>query len=326
MTPSKFLKPLSVVCMATALMSAPALAQTYPNKPIRLIVGFPPGGGTDLLGRVLAQQLSSRLATPVVVENVIGAGSSIAAGAAAKAAPDGYTILLATSSLAINPSLYKSVTYSLENFIPVARVGDSPFAVLVGPEGPQTLNELLSTAKTHPGKLNYSSGGNGSVGNISAELLKFTSGSKITHVPYKGTAPAVAALMGGYVDVSFADLAACLPFIRSGKVKALAVTTSERVRWLPEIPTAAEAGLPGYEVLLWNGLFLPAGTPDEVVSKVYAAITDMVSSPGPELIERYNQMGMIFPKVQPRAAFADFVKADFASWKKRIADSKVRLD
>ena len=326
MTASKFLKPLSVFILAATVVSAPAVAQTYPSKPIRLIVGFPPGGGTDLLGRVLAQQLSSRLATPVVVENVIGAGSSIAAGVAAKAAPDGYTILLATSSLAINPSLYKSVSYSLENFIPIARVGDSPFAVLVGPEGPRTLNELLATAKANPGKLNYSSGGNGSVGNISAELLKFASGEKITHVPYKGTGPAVAALMGGYVDVSFADLAACLPFIRAGKVKALAVTTSERVKWLPEIPTASEAGLPGYEVVLWNGLFLPAGTPDGVVAKVYAAVNDMVSSPSPELIERYNQLGMVFPTSQSRTAFAEFVKADFASWKKRITDSKVQLN
>ena len=310
------------------MMCSPVIAtgQPYPNKPIRMIVGFPPGGGADLIGRVIADQLSQKLKTQVIVVNTSGAGSSIAASAAAAAAPDGYTILLATSSFTINPNIYKYVNYDpIKDFIPIAPVGNSPFYIVVRSSSPiDSIEKLIASAKDRPDALTYSSGGNGSVGNLAAELLKSRAGINIVHIPYRGLAPAIAALMGGTVDMTMSDLATSLSSIRSGRLKAIGVTTAARVRWLPEVPTVSESGVAGYQVVLWYGLFVPAAVPKEVVDKLYAAVVSVFKFPDKSLTDRYNALGDVLPSIQSREIFAAFVKSDLDFWQKTINDAGIK--
>lgn len=311
-----------------ALCAGSASAQDYPQKPIRMIVGFPPGGGADLIGRVVADQLSNKLGTSIVVENIAGAASSIAVATAAKAPNDGYTVLFATSSFTINPNLYKKVNYDpIKDFIPIGQLGNSPFCIVVQPSSPfDGTSELIAAAKARPGALRYSTGGNGSVGHLAGELFKSMAKVDIQHIPYKGLAPALAGLLGGQVDMTMSDLASSLGHVRSGRLKVVGVTTKERVSWLPNVPSIAEAGVQGYEVVLWNGLFVPQGAPKSVVDKLHTTVVNIFKSPDKALTDRFNALGVILPPIETQEQFAAFVKKDLAFWSKVVKESGASVD
>ncbi|TAK80553.1 MAG: tripartite tricarboxylate transporter substrate binding protein [Betaproteobacteria bacterium] len=317
---------LSVVFLA-AWVSA-ALSQDYPQKPIRMIVGFPPGGGADLIGRVVADQLSSKLGVTLVVENIAGAGTSIAVATAAKAPNDGYTLLFATSSFAINPNLYKKVNYDpINDFVPIAQVGTSPFAIVVQQSSPlNSVNDLLTTARGQPGALRYSSGGNGSVGHLAGEVFKSMAKVDIQHIPYKGLASALGGLLGGQVELTMSDLASSLGYVRNGRLKILGVTTKDRVSWLPNVPSIAESGVPGYEVVLWNALFLPRGAPKHVVDRLHAAAVSIFKTPDKTLTDRFNALGVIPPPIESQETFAAFVKSELMFWSKVVKQSGAHVD
>lgn len=321
-------RTMKILVAIGLMICSPVIAtgQTYPDKPIRMIVGFPPGGGADLVGRVIADQLGKKLNTPVIVINTPGAGSSIAASVAAKAAPDGYTILLATSSFTINPNIYKNVNYDpVKDFIPIAPVGNSPFYIVVRSSSPiNSIKKLTTLARDRPGTLTYSSGGVGSVGNLAMELFKSRAQINILHIPYKGLAPAITALMGGTVDITMSDLATSLSAIRSGRLKAIAVTSNARAKWLPDVPTIAESGINEYQVVLWYGLFVPKGVPSEVLDKLYAAVVSIFKSPAKSLTDKYNALGDTLPSIESRETFAAFVKSDLHLWAKVVNDAKIR--
>lgn len=322
----KLKRLIQVACIGLfALYSAPTFAQSYPNRPIRLVVGYPPGGGADLIGRVLADSLGQKLKTSVIVINTPGAGSTIASAYVAKAAPDGYTLYLATSSLTINPSIYKSVHYDpIKDFVPIEKVGTSPFYIIVQAKGKLgTIRELLDAAKKHPGQLTYASGGLGSVGNLSAELFKSQAGVNILHVPFRGEAPAIVALMGGTVDMAFVDLASVVGSIRDGRLKALATTSPQRTQWFPGVPTIAESGLPGYNVELWYGVFAPAGTADNIVNALHGSLSEILKSPSAALKSRYQTIGDEIPEPQSRKEFSKFVRAEVPLWRNIITKAGI---
>jgi tripartite-type tricarboxylate transporter receptor subunit TctC len=320
----KILRCLFALALALGCIAARA-ESTYPTEPIRMIVGFPPAGGADLIARIVSDRLSTAFSKPVVVINKPGAGSSVAAAFVAKEAPDGYTALLATSSFTINPNLYASVNYDpIKDFIPIAAVGNSPFGIVVKADSPiDSFATLIETAKKKPGALSYSSGGIGSMGNLAAELLKSRTGINIMHVPYKGLAPAIEGLMSGDVDMTFSDMATSLPFIKAGTLRVLAVTPSTRLPWVPNAPTISESGVPGYNAVLWNGVFVPAATPAAVVDRLYNAIVDIYKNPDATLAARYDTIGETLPGIQSREAFQTFVGSDLALWKKTIADAHI---
>jgi len=311
---------LSLLCLS------PVSAQTYPNRPIRLVVGFPPGGGADLIARVFADQLGQKLNTPVIVVNMPGAGSGIGAAYVAKAASDGYTLFMSTSSLTINPSIYRSVNYDpIKDFVPIAKIGTSPFYVVVDANSKfKTLGQVLDAAKSRPGQLTYASGGVGSVGNLAAELLKSQAGVDFLHVPFKGLAPAVNALLGGTVDMSFSDLAPSIGLIKAGKLRALATTGPSRSQWLPDVPAVAESGLPSYSVELWYGLFAPAGTPDQVVQALHRNANALLTSPSEALKDRYNTLGVNIAKPGSQEEFSKFVRADVALWRGIVTKAGIK--
>ncbi|TAG23794.1 MAG: tripartite tricarboxylate transporter substrate binding protein, partial [Burkholderiales bacterium] len=252
-------------------MTSVALAQPYPNKPIRLIVPFPPGGATDIIGRTLAQKLSAQLGQAVVVDNKPGAGGTLGSTELTKAAPDGYTLLLATTSThSIAPSLYKSIAYNVEkDFAPIGEVATATNVLIVtNGLAAKDVRELIALAKAEPNKLNFASSGNGTVVHLQSELFKLNSGTQITHVPYKGTALAIPDLISGQTQMLFDSIVSALPHIKGGKVRALAVTSAKRSSLLPNVPTVAESGLPDYVVDTYFGLYAPAATPRDIVDRL----------------------------------------------------------
>ena len=269
-----------------------ALAQTYPSKPIRLIIPFPPGGATDIIGRTLAQKLSTQLGQNVIVDNKPGAGGTLGSAEAAKAAPDGYTILLATTSThSIAPSLYKNIPYSVEkDFDTISEVATATNVLIVTPTLPvKDVAELVALAKKTPDALNFASSGNGTIVHLQSELFKLTSRTKLTHVPYKGTALAIPDLISGQTHVMFDSLVSALPHIKGGKVKALAVTSTKRTPLLPNVPTVIESGLPDYEVNTYFGLFAPPGTPRDIVQRLQKEVVTAVQSA--DVRERFASQG-----------------------------------
>ena len=260
---------------AVSLTLPPALAQAYPGKPIRMIIPFPPGGATDILGRVLAQKLGNQLGQSVVVENRPGAGGAIGSEMTAKAAPDGYTIQMATvSTHSIGPALNPKTPYNVKrDFAPVIHLADSTNVLIVSPSLPvNNLKELIAYAKANPGKLNFSSSGNGTIVHMTGEMFKMETGTFIVHIPYKGTALAIPDLIAGQISLMFDNMASALPHVKSGKVKTLAVTQLKRSTLLPEVPTMDEAGLKGFESNTYFGVFAPAGTPAAIVQRLNAEI------------------------------------------------------
>ena len=269
------------LCAVLLFWSTLALAQ-YPAKPIHLIVPFPPGGGNDTVARAIAQQISPELGQPVVIDNRPGAGGSVGAELAAKAAPDGYTLFLAgVGSHVVNPNLHKKLGYDpLKDFAPITLIASAPSVLVVNPKVPaQNIAEFTAYARAHPGVLNYASNGNGSAAQLAAAMYESMAGVKMVHVPYKGIAPAMTDLMGGEVQLMFGTVVALVPHIQAGKLRALAVTGKKRSALLPEIPTLRESGLPEYEAGSWYGIEAPAGTPRPIIDQLNAAMVKALKQP-----------------------------------------------
>lgn len=311
---------LSVAAVGTAQ------AQAYPNKPVRLIVPYPAGGTTDIIARVAAQQLSERLKQPFVVENKAGANGAIGSVEVARAPADGYTLLMGTASThGINSAVYKSLPYdAVKDFAPVTIVASTPNIIAVHPSVPaKNLQELLALAKAQPGKLNYGSTSLGGSPHMSAELLKMMARVDMVHVPYKGAAPMLTDLMGGQVQIGFDNLPSTINFVRSGKVRAIAVTTPQRWPGAPDIPTVAESGLPGYEVSGWFGLLAPAGTPPAVLATIQQALAEAVKQP--DVNKQMLDLGAQ-PVANTPDAFAKLIQADVAKWRDVVKTTGVKLD
>ena len=274
---------LTLAIVSVALGAAPAaMAQSYPTKPVKLVVPFPPGGSLDITGRLLAQKLSEAWAQSVVVENKPGAGGNIGADMVAKSAPDGYTILLgALSTHAVNPNLYAKMPYdAVKDFAPITLIAITPNVLVVNAASPvNNVRDFVVYAKANPGKLAFGSGSNGSAGHLAGELFKVETGTDAVHVPFKGGAPATQALLAGDTQFMFDNLANAMAQVKAGKLKALAVTTAQRSPLVPELPTMAEAGLPGFDISTWYGLFAPAGTPPAIVAKWNADVTKILNTP-----------------------------------------------
>jgi tripartite-type tricarboxylate transporter receptor subunit TctC len=303
------------------VLTSLAHAQTWPTRPLRLIVPTAPGGGTDFTGRLVAAKLSETLGQQVVVENRGGGGGSVGADNAAKATPDGYTLLLGSiATHAVNPALYKKLPYDhIKDFAPVSLIGTVPNVLVVHPSVPaKTFAEFISYAKANPGKINYGSSGVGSPPHLSMELLRSMTGINMVHVPYKGAGPALADLLGGQVQAMCTSLAGQITYIRAGRVRALGVTTLKRNPQLPEVPTIVESGLPGYEVTIWYAVFAPVATPKPVVARLNADMVKALNSP--EMKERMALQGMD-PSPSTPAELAAFVKVETAKWAKAAKDS-----
>ncbi len=275
-----YTRALAIAGLA-ALAVPGAHAQTYPTKPVRLIVGFTPGGGVDINARLLAAELTKSLGQQVLVDNRPGAGTNIANEFVAKAAPDGYTLLMNTAAVVINMSLYKKVNYdAIKDFAPVSLFSESPNVLVVHPSLPvKNVKDLVALAKTKPGAMNFSSAGSGTTQHLSGELFKLRSGTSIVHVPYKGSAPSLTALLGGEVEMTFANIPAISSHVKSGRLRPLALTGLKRAAQLPNVPTMKEAGVPGVEVVVWYGVLAPAATPRDIVNTLAGAIAKVARAP-----------------------------------------------
>ena len=295
-------------------------AQTYPARPIRAIVPYAAGGGVDVVARLIAPRLGERLGQQVVIDNRPGATGNIGAELASRAAPDGYTVLIAGASIAINVSLYRKLAYDLvKDFAAVTSLAVSPNIVLVHPSLPaRSIAELIALARARPGQLNYASGGSGSTLHLTAELFKSMTGVAITHVPYKGTGPALIAVISGETEVVMPPLAGTLAYVESGRLRALAVTSASRVKMLPQLPTVAEAGVPGFESGQWYGVFVPAATPPDVVTRLQIETARVVRLP--DVSEQITQQGSIATGETPEQ-FAAHVRQEIAKWAKVVKAS-----
>lgn len=312
--------------LAQAQSATPATPSAYPNKPIRLIVPFPPGGATDIIGRTLAQKLVTQLGQTVIVENRPGAGGTVGSGELMKAAPDGYTLLLGTTSThSIAPYLYKNLGYVAErDFTPISEVATATNVLVVAPNlQVADVRQLVALAKAQPDKLNYASSGNGTIVHLQSELFKQLSNTRITHVPYKGTALAMPDVMSGQVQLIFDSIVSALPHINGGKVRALAVTSAKRSPLLPNVPTVIESGLPGYEVNTYFGLFAPAKTPADIVDRLQREVAKAVQSP--EVRDRFATQGSE-PVGGTPAALAQTMRTEAEKWKRVIETAEVKLD
>lgn len=311
---------------ALTLGSGAAAAQTYPARPVTVLVPFAAGGGSDLLARLVTQKLEERLGKPFIIENRPGAGTMIAAMAAVRAAPDGYTLMQATSStMAINVTMYKNLQYEpLKDLTPVALLSKSPFFLVVRADSPvKSLADLIALARAKPDSLNYGSGGLGSMHHLSTELLLSLTGTRMTHVPYKATPPAMNDLLAGTIQVIFGDTTSLLPMMQQGTVRALAVSTLERSEAAPEVPTVAEAGVPGFEGGGFLGLVAPAGTPRAAVDAINAAANKAMQAL--EIRSRVIDLAAV-PVGGTPEQFGEFLRTDVAKWAKVIQAGNVKAD
>jgi tripartite-type tricarboxylate transporter receptor subunit TctC len=318
------MKHLGWLLAAAAVL---AQAQEYPAKPVRMVVGFPPGGGTDVVARILQPRLSELLAQPVVIDNRPGATGTVAAGHVAKSLPDGYTIMMGHVSVnAIAPSLFSNLPYDVErDFAPVGIAAAVPHIVVVHPSvAVTTLGELIAYIKARPGQLTFPSAGNGSMPHLAGEVFQALAGVRLLHVPYKGSGQSMQDLLGGQHLVAFDTMAASAPHVRSGKLRALAVSTAERVATLPDVPTAVEAGLPGYIVTTWYGMFAPAGTPPPIVNRLHAELVKAMQTPDVRL--KLEGIGADGSVSKSPAEFAALVRADTARYAKIVKDIGLRID
>ena len=309
-----------------ALVASWASAQAYPVKPIRIVVPFPPGGATDILARDVAQKLTEAWGQQVIVDNRPGAGGNIGSELVAHSAPDGYTLEMGTvGTHAINASLYAKMPYDhVKDFAPVILVAGVPNVLVVNNAVPaNSVAELIAYAKANPGKLNFASSGNGTSIHLSGELFKVMAGVQMTHIPYKGSAPALQDLLGGQVQLMFDNLPPSLPQIKAGKVRALAVTSLTRAPALPDVPTVAESGLPGFEASSWFGILAPAGTPPAIVAKLNAEIAKWLATP--EAKEKLAKQGANAAGGTPED-FAKHIAAETAKWAKVVKESGAKID
>jgi tripartite-type tricarboxylate transporter receptor subunit TctC len=316
-----------VAAVALLLLGASgfASAQTFPNRPVTIVVPYPPGGLIDLVARVLQAPLQAELGVPVLAENHSGAGGNVGAEVVSRAAPDGYTLLLANPSLAISPTLYRKLNYRpIEDFAYVGRYGSVPNVLVVSPSLPvKTAQELIAYAKKNPGKLNYGSPGYGTSPQLSSELFKTMSGTFIVHIPFRGAGPAITALLGGEIEMMIDNIPPQVPLIQAGKVRALAVTSLKRVNVLPDVPTMDEIGLKGYEVVSWFGLVARAGTPRESVLRLNAALNR--ASRDPKLRATLESRGATIVEGSPDD-FLNFVKAETAKFAPVIKRAGVTVE
>ncbi|RZL64814.1 MAG: tripartite tricarboxylate transporter substrate binding protein [Variovorax sp.] len=315
---------LALALAATA--QAPALAQGFPSRPVTLVVPFPPGGGTDTGGRVIAEQLSRRWGQPVIVENKGGAAGQIGADFVAKARPDGYTLLLGNiGTQAINPSLYPKMSYDADKaFAPVSLVAELPLAMMVNPAVPaKTAAEFVALAKSQPGKLSYSSSGAGGAPHLAAEMFKEQTGAFVLHVPYRGGGPAVADLLAGHVQLSFMTVLEASGNIKAGKLRALAVTGDKRVSAFPEVPTLAEGVAPGFNAISWIGLLAPAGTPPDVQDRIAADVRAVLADEAVKA--RFVALGGV-PRATTPAEFGKLIADDKARYAQIIRARKITIE
>jgi tripartite-type tricarboxylate transporter receptor subunit TctC len=315
----------AAVCSAAFFMTGAAHAQTYPTKPIRLIVPFPAGGATDLFARSLSQKLGERLGQSVVVDNKPGAGGTLGSDLAAKATADGYTLLLSTTSThSIGPNLNPKIPYdAVRDFTPIGQVGNAPSIMLVPNSSPaKTVQEWIALARQKPGQLNYASSGNGTIVQLTAELFKSQANLFVVHIPYKGTALAIPDLVSGKVDVLFDSLPTGLPHVKDGRLRALGVTSAKRSPLAPDLPPISDV-LPGYESTTWFGLFGPKGLPADVVARVNTAANQVLKDP--EVIDKLTRLG-IEPVGGTPAQFTAMLTTELAKWKKIINERKITLD
>ena len=309
-----------------ALAPHGAAAQDYPSRPITIIVAQPPGGGTDIIARIIAHQLSIQLNATVIVDNRPGAGTLVGTAAAAKSAPDGYTLIAGLSAnMAVNASLYAHLPYDpIRDFTPVAMLANYPFAVVVSKNFPaKSIADLIAMAKAKPGAINYASAGNGTGQHLSAELFKLTAGINLTHVPYRGAAPAYTDVIAGQVPVFFDNLSSALGQINGGSVRALAVTSRTRSPLLPDVPTVAESGVPDYAYEVWFGLWAPKKTPPAIVAKLNAEVVKALADPG---VRKLITDGAGVPATMPLADIEPFVKGEIAKWADVVKRAGIKVE
>jgi tripartite-type tricarboxylate transporter receptor subunit TctC len=309
------------VLLAAAL---PLQAQNYPAKPVHIIVPFAPGGGSDFIGRFIAQRLSESWGKQVIVENKPGAGGMLGVEQGVKAAPDGYTLVLIASSYTVNPAIYKLKFDPVADITPIIQLSQGPLLVVVRPSLPvKNLKELIALAKSKPGQVNFASSGQGSVIHLATELFDTMAGIKMNHIPYKGTGPALTDTIGGQTDVFFSSTATAMPQVQAGKLRALAVTTAKRIPALPEVPTIAEAGVPGYDVVLWHGLIGPKGMPKDVVDRINAEAMKALKLK--ETAAQLQNDG-VAPAGGSPAQFGQTIGKEIGMWKKVVAEAGVKVE
>jgi tripartite-type tricarboxylate transporter receptor subunit TctC len=307
------------------LLAAPVAAQTYPNKPVRVVVPYPPGGPTDIVARVLFQQVSEATGQQFLVDNRAGAGGNIGAEIVAKAPADGYTLLIGTTAHAINMSLFKNLNYDVQkDLAPVSLLTQGPLVLVAHPQFPaNSVKEVIELAKSKTGGLNFASSGNGQSTHLSAELFNAMAGIKMSHVPYKGSAPALTDVMSGQVDVMFDTTLSAMPFVKAGKLKALGLTSPVRSSAAPDVPTIAESGLPGYEVFAWNGVLVPAGTPKVIIQQLNDQIRKAMLLP--QVKDKFSAQGFAASWNSPEN-FGSFLKNEVDKWTRTVKASGATLD
>ena len=315
-----------VAAVVMCSSGADALAQAYPTKPIRLVIGFAPGGAADIVARTVGEAMTRLLGQQIVVENRAGAGSSIAADNVAKSPPDGYSLLIASpSSISVNPALDLKLNYRASDLLPITKITASPVLIVVNPAtGITSVKELIAAAKKSPGKLNYASAGTGSAPHFGAVLFRRVADIDLVHIPYKGGAPAVMSVVAGDTQVIFATPPSVLPMVRAGRLRALAVTSSERSPLMPDIPGMAEAGLPEYGISFWYGFFVPAGTPPDIVKKLFETITAAMQRP--EVKATLAREGTEVTLSRSPEDFAAFLAEDAKLWERLAKESGATID
>jgi tripartite-type tricarboxylate transporter receptor subunit TctC len=319
---------LSRACVSLlfASLAANATAQTYPAKSVRMVVPFAAGAGSnDIMARLVAQKLTEGFGQQVVVDNRPGASGIIGTDIVAKAQPDGYTLLMMSLTFAVNPSLFSKLPFdTVKDLTPVTLVASAPLMLVVHPSVPaKSVAEFIAYAKANPGKLNFGSGGPGTTPHLAGEMLKMMAGLQMTHIPYKGGAPALADLVGGHIQFMCENIPGTLPFAKAGKLRALAVTDLKRSPLLPELPTLDEAGLKGYQIVGWNGLFVPAGTPQAIVNQLYAAVGRALALP--DVKERLAVMGADGVGDTPQH-FSAFIKAEIRKWAQVVKAAGIKVE
>ena len=322
--PMKF--TIAFICgLLSLVLTAPANAQSYPNKPVRVVVPYPPGGPTDIVAGVLFQQVSEATGQQFLVDNRAGAGGNIGAEIVAKSPADGYTLLIGTTAHAINMSLFKNLSYDVQkDFAPVSLLTQGPLVLVAHPQFPaNSIKEVIELAKSKSGGLNFASSGNGQSTHLSAELFNTMAGLKMSHVPYKGSAPALTDVMSGQVDVMFDTTLSAMPFVKAGKLKALGLTSPVRSPAAPDVPTIAESGLPGYEVFAWNGVFVPAGTPKAIIQQLNDQIRKAMLLP--QVKDKFSAQGFAASWNSPEN-FGVFVKNEVDKWSRTVKASGATLD
>jgi len=312
------------VLLAAALLSLPAAAQTYPAKPVRIIVPFAPGGGSDFIARFTAQRLSGSFGSQVIVENKPGAGGMLGIEAGVRAEPDGYTFTLIASSYTVNPALYPLKYDPVNDITPVVQISQGPMIVVVNPKVPaKTAVELIALAKAKPGQLNFASAGQGSITHMACELFAHMAGIKMSHIPYKGTGPALTDTIAGQTDLFCTSTATALPHVKAGRLRAIAVTTANRLPAEPNVPTLAESGVKGYDVPIWHGLIAPKGVPRVAVDKMNAEVNKLLKSK--DTAEQLQTDG-VSPKGGTPEAFRDQIRKEIDLWKKTVAATGVKAE